>query len=195
MENQPFRHFFFMVCISSLLIACSIPATSQAETTSTGLPPQNEVYPVPGSVMPAYPAPGQPKVSTYAIGELPVAPSGAPDPEPGKASISGILFSYTIRQTIPETAFYLTPAVGADHRDMPPILIGPRTEKGDVSGRSIDDGQIVMNSIPPGNYYLVVWAPYNWVVAQVSDMDISPLLLELAADQTFQLGVIFLSWP
>jgi hypothetical protein len=189
------RRILLLLCFSSLLIACSFPAPSQAETTSLALASQEEVYPEAGSAMPAYPAPDQSRAPTYALGEMPLAPSSAPDPEPGKASISGVLFSYTIRQIVPETAFYLTPAVGPDYLDMPPILIGPRPEKGDIYGRSAADGQIAVNDIPPGNYFLVVWAPYNWSVAQVSDADNSPLLLELLADQMQQLGVIFLSWP
>ena len=184
-----------IVCIALLINACSFPATPQSGTSSAGPGPQNQVSPEPGSALPPYPAPEQAKAATYAVGELPGAPMSAPEPEPGKASISGIFFSYTIRQTIPETAFYLTSGIGPDQREMPPILIGPRSEKGDISGRSSPDGQIALNAIAPGCYYLVVWAPYNWAVAQVSETDNSPLLLELSADQARQLGVIFLSWP
>lgn len=189
------RYLLFMIFVMAFAGACSIPATSQAGTPSDSSPTEIQFLPAADNELPAYPAPGQPKVATYPAGQVPLAPSDAPAPQSDKAAISGILFSYTIRQTIPETAFYLTPAVGPDQNEMPPMLIGPRPEIGDISGRSANDGQIAMNDIPAGNYFLVVWAPYNWVIAQVSDADNAPLLLELSANQALPLGVIFLSWP
>jgi hypothetical protein len=78
---------------------------------------------------------------------------------------------------------------------VPPILIGPRPEKGDIGSRSDGSGFVEMRDIPPGNYYLVVWAPYNWSIAQVSDVDSTPHLIKLEPNQRALLEVIYLSWP
>lgn len=119
----------------------------------------------------------------------------APSPQSGKAAVSGMLFSFTISQVLPETAFYLTPAVGPEHRDVPPLLTGPDPEKGDLSAASDAQGAFRLNDIPPGNYFLVVWAPYNWSVAVTSVTGATPLLIELGPDERLPLGVVYVSWP
>lgn len=90
--------------------------------------------------------------------------------------------------------FYLTPAVGEDHRQMPIWLIGPEEQKGDIRGYTNSRGQFALDNIPPGNYYMIVWAPYDWVPAETSEMDNSPLLVELGANQKKPLGIIYLAW-
>lgn len=90
--------------------------------------------------------------------------------------------------------FYLTPAVGEDHRQMPTFLIGPHENAEDVRGYTDSNGQFVLDNVPPGNYYLIVWAPYDWVPAETSRADATPLLLELAPDQKKPLGIVYLGW-
>jgi hypothetical protein len=148
------------------------------------------------TTMPAVPSP------TVSVGAgptrvpgLPIAPKEAPLPAEGKASISGVLYSYTIPVVVPGTLFYLTRASGSDKRSISPIITGVHTEAGDISGMSGDEGQISLNDIPPGNYFLVVWAPYNWVPADVSPTNQSARLIELAAGQREPLGIVYLSWP
>jgi len=130
------------------------------------------------------------EVTTFPI----EAPAEAPIPEAGKASISGVLYSFTSDGPIPETVLYLTPARGEAKRP-PSILVGPRKELGDIQGVSDDHGQIFLNNIPPGNYYLAVWAPYDWILAVESTTDITPRLIELEPNQREALGIIYLSWP
>lgn len=116
-----------------------------------------------------------------------------PVPEPGKASISGLLYSISGKGPIPGTLYYLTPS---KEPDTPPnILVGPRDKGGDVRGTSDDQGRVVLNNIPPGSYYLVVWAPYNWVLAVESDIDMTPRVITLQANQQVNLGVVYLPWP
>jgi hypothetical protein len=123
------------------------------------------------------------------------APAEAPPPVSDRASISGTLYSYTIKRILPETVFYLTSAVGEDRRSMPPILVGPIDERGDIRGVTDINGQFAMNDIPPGNYFLVAWAPYNWAPAEISEIEQRARLIELVAGQREALGILYLSWP
>jgi hypothetical protein len=133
--------------------------------------------------------------STISPNDTPVAPANAPFPEEGKASISGALFSFTIHRIIPETTFYLTPGIGKESKNMPVVLIGPDTEHGDIRGFTDSLGKFEMNNISPGNYYLIVWAPYNWEPAVGPDEEHKPFLIELKAGDREALGVLYVSWP
>ncbi len=127
--------------------------------------------------------------------QFPVAPSDAPQPSSGKASISGALYSYTISRSLPRTIFYLTRAVGEGNKRMPSILIGPEEERGDIRGLTNEKSQFTLNNIAPGNYYLIVWAPYDWIPAVNSSDDPSLRLIELTAGQSKALGIVYVPWP
>lgn len=156
-----------------------------------------QAYPGPANVTPAnfvYPAPDAVQ-SPVAISAPPEAPSEAPKPQPGTASISGLLYSYTTRIVIPETMFYLTSALG-DKKSISPVLIGPDPDHGDIMAMSDKKGQFSLDNVPAGDYYLVVWAPYNWSVGETLENNIPKArLLELKSDQSYPLGVLYLSWP
>lgn len=117
------------------------------------------------------------------------------EPEAGKAALSGVLYTFTGNGPIPGTVFYLTPALGEEEPRPPLVLTGPHAEAGEIAGVSDTRGRFALNNIPPGNYYLVVWAPYNWILATKSDTDMDPLLITLEPDQRLDLGLVFLSWP
>jgi hypothetical protein len=139
----------------------------------------------PGPETPAQPTPPPPTSQVQ-----PVA-----SPEAGKASLSGVLYSYVLSRAIPGTVFYLTKPVVADGQALLPVLLGPRKEMGDVQGLSDPSGRFVLNNIPPGDYYLLVWAPYNWVLAETSSETRFPLLVRLVADRAQDLGTVFFPWP
>lgn len=164
-----------LICLLILVIgtaACSFPA-SMEPTPATELSREA-------------PSPVQ--------GEPLSAPSqDPPEPGSGKAAISGVLYTFTGKGPIPGTLFYLTPA--GDQSTPPPALMGIREENKDVSGQSDSQGRIVLNNIPPGRYYLAVWAPYNWIIAVESDTNPTPRLIVLEPDQRLDLGMIYLSWP
>ncbi len=147
------------------------------------------------NIQTAYPSTGGSISTPLPEGALPAAPQEALEPDPGKASISGVLYSFTIKQVIPGTGFYLIPAVGPEKKDVPPIIVAPEASRGEIISRSDDNGNIYIKDIPPGNYYLVIWAPLNWSVAQISEDDSTPLLLELNAGSRIPLGIIYVSWP
>jgi hypothetical protein len=196
------------------LSACSAPGTAPASKTPGSAGSDNTLpteaqqniagypgYPtvaVQASGVDAYPVVGETAIPTlmrYKPGELPPAPVDAPQPEKGKASISGTLFSFTSQQLLPQTLYYLTPAQGDNNNTPPAFATGPQPEKGDISATSDEKGQFQLNNIPPGNYFLFVWSAYNWPLAVVSATDSAPRLIELKADQKTLLGVVYVSWP
>jgi hypothetical protein len=182
--------FFGILPLS--LMSCQVK-TELPLPTSTSVVTPPEAYPVPQS-----------ETFTYPIGEgeqmlpsqiTPNPPADAPEPEAGKASISGTLYSPTQKMVIPGTQFYLTPGWGEDRREVPPIFVGPQVDKGDINLSSDSQGNFSVNNIPPDNYYLVVWAPLTWDVAQISETDTQPLLLEIKSDQKYPYGIVYVSWP
>ncbi len=127
---------------------------------------------------------------------LPSAPSDVPAPLPGKAAISGVLYSFNSSQIVPGTLFYLTKAIGDDKQSMPFVLIGPNDEAGDIRGQSDAKGQFTLNAIPPGNYFLIIWnPPYDWEPGVISGEDHTPRLIQLSAGEKKPLGAVFVSWP
>jgi len=184
--------FSFLLAMSSLSAGCA-ELTNTAEITEISNP-IDQSYPIPGSdIEDAYP----PSASQSDVGDegpTAIPPNDAPAPIDGMAAISGQLYSYTIQQVIPETGYYLTKTIGSDNAP-PPLIVGPRDDHGDIQGRSDTNGIIYRNDVPPGKYYLIVWSPYNWAIAQVSETDASPKLIELQSGDRMTLGKIFLSWP
>jgi hypothetical protein len=128
--------------------------------------------------------------------DVPVqVPPDVPVPEAGKAAISGVLYSIAGQSPIAGTTFYLTPGRGESQQDPPTVLAGPREEDGDISGTSDAKGWISLNNIPPGSYYLVMWAPLDWPMAQESDEDPMPRLITLEPDQRLNLELLHMTWP
>jgi hypothetical protein len=125
----------------------------------------------------------------------PLPPADAPEPKPGLASLSGALFSYTIGKVISDTMLYLTPAQGENRDSMPPFLAGPDPARGDITGRSDLYGNFSFDAVPPGSYFLVVSAPYNWCPAENSPDDPAARRIRLSAGDRLALGVVYVSWP
>lgn len=116
-----------------------------------------------------------------------------PAPDPGKASACGVLISlYMNLFRIPQTPFYF---ISAKNQDREPILLNPRSEAGDIFGLSDSDGRIVLDNLPPGAYYLVVWAPYNWALAVKSPDDPTLRVFIFNPDKKYNLGEIYVQWP
>ncbi len=179
----------------TLLLAILMSACSQVKTnepTEAG----ELGYPAQGSLEPTdlgYPAPIS--LPTMRSGETPKSPIDTPKPETGKAALSGVLYSYTINSVIPGTPIYLTPAIGENKDQVPLALVGPQESRGDIIGTTDENGYILMNNLPPGNYYLVVWAPLNWSVVETADKNQTPLMIVLKSDESLNLDVAYVSWP
>jgi hypothetical protein len=91
--------------------------------------------------------------------------------------------------------FFLIRAVGEDNRQVPPVIFGPQTDKGDVQAQTNEKGQFVLDDVAPGNYYMVVWSPSGWVLGVGASSDVQPLLLELKPNQRTSLDIVYLAWP
>lgn len=118
-----------------------------------------------------------------------------PLPEKGFSTIAGILQTPIDHKRIQGITFYLTKAIGDDNRTPPPVLSEPSRSRGDVIGYTNNVGAFVVTDIAPGNYYMFVWAPYDWRPVQVSEQDPRPKLLELTPNQTQNLGDLYVTWP
>ena len=116
-------------------------------------------------------------------------------PEPGKGAIGGVLYSFTVNFLLPGTRYYLTPSVGDDENSFFPILVGPIEENGDISGITDVNGYLNLSNINPGNYFLIVEAPYNWSVAVNSPTDQEPYLITVLENEKKALGILYVSWP
>lgn len=207
------KHTLLIVLVCAVLLMVAGCTNNQTQIQQTTPPDQlttaypgsgaETAYPSTGSVIPtssngiegAYPLPGGSSATPLPIGVIPAAPQEAPEPDPGMASISGVLYSYTIKQAIAGTEFFLIPAVGPDKKNVPNIIVSPDAARGEIISQSDAVGNISLKSIPPGNYFLVVWAPMSWSIAQISEEDPNPLLLELSAGSQIPLGVVYISWP
>lgn len=118
------------------------------------------------------------------------------EPEAGMASISGVLYSYRSLAIIDDVSYYLTPADESGDEISPPgVLMGPRKVNGDIAGNSNASGQMGLNNIPPGKYYLAVWTVYSWLFAYESQEAEIPLLITLKEGEKLNLGVIYVNWP
>lgn len=116
----------------------------------------------------------------------------APSSERGRASLSGVLYSYSISCVIPGTVFYLVKRKTNEHLD---LLFGPSAESGDIRGISDNMGKFVLANIPPGQYYLAVWAPYNWILAVESPEETKPRLFIIEPNRRYNFGIIYVPWP
>lgn len=116
----------------------------------------------------------------------------APEPSNGLGSLSALLYSPIQVQVIANTAYYLMPAIGTEN-SVPPIITGPNEKQGDIHDFTNENGFLSVNNIPPGNYYLVIWSPYSWILAE--DNKGNPLLIEIDANSKNELEVINAPWP
>jgi hypothetical protein len=120
----------------------------------------------------------------------------APPPQEGMASVSAVLYSYSINQAIFGTFAYLTPADVVDGTPVPPsVYFGPQPENGDIGMETNAQGQFVVDNVPPGDYYLAVWTVYDWPAAFTSPDDAIPVRISVEAGDRLDLGLLYVEWP
>lgn len=133
----------------------------------------------------------------------PIVPTTPPEPTPtapapaeGQAAIYGTLIVNDGRNTpLIETPLYLTPGIGENKDELPPLLVG--VQEGDIRGFTDKQGHFAINNIPPGTYYLIIWAPLSWIPYHkvVGPEQMELILITLEADQTLALGEQIINWP
>jgi len=179
---------FLSACANEKGTATNLPNVQNGSEISTG-------YPAPAlEVDESYPAQGT-RQAYIPASDLSTDNVVMPTPEKGLASVAGILYSYTEGVIIPDTLFYMTPATGENKDSVPTFLSGPKKEEGDFSGWSDANGLFILNNVVPGNYYIVVWAPFDWIIGVKPDNTDTLLLLVLESDNQSNLGVVNFPWP
>ncbi len=149
-----------------------------------------ETPPMPAPFVSPFDSPLVPEATSAVAEQLPA-------PEAGMATLSGQLFSTTGQAVIPGTAFYLTPAQPAPEAgtDLVLVLKGPDLTSGDIIGKSDDKGNFTLTNVSPGDYYLAVWAPYNWLPIPADAADTLPRVFNIKAGDRLDVGRLEMAWP
>lgn len=181
-----------LVMMGILISGCSPAVTPEAvEPTLTLADAYPAVNQQPVDTLSAYPAEtGGEDMSDPMSPENVVAPSEAPQPEQDKASASGTFYSISSGTVLWNFQFYFTPAQGENKDEVPPVLVGGFSDKGDIMLATSAKGDFQVNNIPPGNYYIVLIAPGDYLVAVNSPTDMTPRMFTFNANEAQPLGLI-----
>ncbi len=162
-----------------------------AQPESPLLQPESPLTAAPAA---STPVPMWPKSEEEAI-EL-AANTTAPEPQAGMGALSGVLYSFGTDEAIYGTGFYLSVADEVDDKFVPPsVLFGPRPENGDIVGKTNMVGQVQLDAVPPGSYYMQVWTVYSWLPTFGSKDTSEPILITVEEGAPLDLGVIYANWP
>lgn len=120
----------------------------------------------------------------------------AQEPSEGLGSLSGVLYSFgNVPGAIRGTQVYLEAADEVDGEFFPPsVSLGPSVDAGDIIVETNGVGQLQME-VPPGNYYMAVWTPYNWLLVVSEPDEESPRLITVEEGDQIDLGVLYVDWP
>lgn len=169
-----------------IMVSCSAQSDTMSETQTTLSSDDANQQSVETPVTEVVPV--QSPVSVVATPE--VVSSG-----PGLAMFKGRLIVKVSQKPLPKTAFYLAPATGEGKNEVPPAFSGSQQDT--IQGFTDDNGNFVIGNIPPGNYYVFIWAPLNWILLTKADQTENgmPYLLVFQADQELNIGEQFVNWP
>jgi hypothetical protein len=73
--------------------------------------------------------------------------------------------------------------------------MGPQEEEGDIFAYSNLAGQIALDQVPPGDYYLAVWTVYDWLLAFDAPDASFPELITVEEGEPLDLGMLYVNWP
>ena len=114
---------------------------------------------------------------------------------PAAASVVyGSLYSLTTASPVPGTIVFLD---RVDEESRSPLLAiaGADREQGDIVGVTDEAGQLGFCAVPVGQYYLVVWTVYGWLVAPDRAIPGEDLLVSVGEQACIDVGRIELHWP
>lgn len=106
-----------------------------------------------------------------------------------KGSISGLIINYFQQRPLTDTDIYLTKGIGPNGSTMPSILAGSLTSRGDISGKTSDEGIFTFTDIDPGNYFLIVSMDLSPIFSSINDS--APLLISVEAGNKNNLGSVY----
>lgn len=120
-----------------------------------------------------------------------------PVPQEGKGSLSGVIYSFgSVPGIIPGTTYYLLEAKEVDGVMVPPpVFLGPNPDNGDIFGNTSKSGQIFLDNVPPGQYFMTVWTVYNYLLLFPTPETGKPLLITVEEGDQQNLGVLYAEWP
>jgi len=118
-----------------------------------------------------------------------------PTPNPGTANVQGIITIKRVLKPLVGTALYLAPGVGKDRSEVPSGFAGKQVDT--IQAFTDKQGGFLFENVPPGNYYIFIWAPLRWVLVteQTEGENPSPYLLVVNSDARYNLGQLLVDWP
>lgn len=189
-----------VLLFSLMLFACtsnraSLPGASP-EIVQTGTSPS--------SVETTYPIAENPETyigTLYPLGQSPtdipatqvvgtIEPSIVPDYDPGKASVYGVLLSYTDKQPLQGVMVYAADVVIVETSG---DKIYTTQEKSSPHDASDNIGQFTITQIKPGSYLFMMVTPFgNYPVFDGQNFQLE---LELKAGDVIDFGEVYVNWP
>jgi hypothetical protein len=175
--------------------AGSAPVSPLTQPNSPLAPESPLAAPPNAELPPAVDATGRPLHDIDAIRKIADA-NKPPTPQPGKASISALLYSNSWGQVIPGNLIYFTPMIEDNGKEYPPSFFsGPDQAKGDIPFYSDEYGRVSADDVTPGHYILAVWTVYDYIIIEDPGNPGAPRIFDVKPGDQIDLGLMELGWP
>lgn len=175
--------------------AGSAPVSPLTQPNSPLAPESPLAAPADAAMPPAVDATGRPLHDIDVIRQI-AAANKPPTPQPGKASISALLFSNSWGQVIPGNLIYFTPTIQDNGNEYPPSFFsGPDEAKGDIPFYSDEYGRISADNVTPGRYVLAVWTVYDYIIIEDPNNPGAARIFDVKPGDQIDLGLMELGWP
>ncbi len=159
------------------------------------LAPESPLAAPADAMPPAVDADGRPLHDKDAISRI-AAANKPPTPQPGKASLSALLYSNSWGQVIPGNLIYFTPTIQENGNEYPPSFFsGPDEAKGDIPFYSDEYGRISADDVTQGRYVLAVWTVYDYIIIEDPSNPGSARIFDVKPGDQIELGLMELGWP
>ncbi len=175
--------------------ADTAPNSPLAQPNSPLAPESPLSAPAGATMPPAVGADGRPLHDVDAIRQIAAANKPRP-PQPGKASLSALLFSRSWGQVIAGNLVYFTPTINDNGKVYPPSFFnGPHEENGDIRYYTDEYGRLNVDDVTPGSYVLAVWTVYDYIIIEDPNKPGYPQIFDIKPGDQIDLGMLELGWP